>query len=484
MALPGLQLWPLVMLFPGFLLEALEGDVGWKKGALLGLAGGCLHWMITSHWVFPLLAGYGAMSGVAAAASLLGMGIFLGSTWAVFLALLAVFPRKERVLVFPALWILVEALRSFPPYEFPWNSTASCLSGFPSLLPSLSIWGAAGLGWALVGVGSAIWALSRRELRKIGFLSALTAGLFFLVFSLLAPAPQPSGDPVRIAAIQPGTLLEERWDPSNWQRLSEHVREMSLQAGVSDPRIILWPESAMPFRIDTDPRYRNELLSMAHELGTTIVLNSVAAGAQGGLRNSVFAVTSSGSISRYDKMHLVPFGEYVPAWAGFFFPGSLVHEIGHFEAGREVRLLDVGLPVGISVCYEIVFPRLSAAQTRMGAEALMTLTNDGWYGRSWALDQHFAQAVLRAVETRRWVLRAALTGISGLISPEGRVESRLEAGEQGILEGEFQPMRGLTPAARFPDFWNFCCLIMVLGLLLRQGSNRIRRNGREETDRS
>ena len=466
LTLPGLQWWPLALLFPAGMLEALGRKSGWKVGILLGWATGALHWMISAYWVLPLLSGYGTMSGVAASACLLGTGLFLGSTWALFLGLLAVFPWRLRPVAFPALWILVEGIRSFPPYDFPWNSTAACLSGTPALLPSLSIWGASGLGWTLIALGSGFWALRHGETRKSGILLVSCALGFFLLLTTLAPAPKASGDKVVVAALQPGTLLEERWDPANWRRLSENVREMTFQAGASNPKLILWPESAMPFRFDSAENYREEVFSMSRELGATILLNSVASGKRGGLSNSVFAVSPSGTFTRYDKIHLVPFGEYIPTWGRFFFPGSLVHEVGHFRPGREVSLLDAGFPVGISVCFEIVFPRLAAAETRKGAAALVTLTNDGWYGRSWASDQHFAQAVLRAVETRRWVLRAALTGISGLISPEGRVCGQLEAGETGILEGEFQPMQGLTPAARFPDLWNICCLLFLLAIFV------------------
>jgi len=468
LALPGANWWPLFLLFPGFMLESVEGKQGWKWGLLLGLAGGTIHWMVTLHWFFPLLSGYGAMSKTGAAASLVGAGVFLGITWAPVLGLTTLFPSRHRPLVFPVFWILAEAFRSFPPYEFPWNTTSSILSAHPGLLPSLAIWGAPGLGWAMVAIGSGIWALGRPSTRKTGISLLGFALVILLLLTFSSARSTPEGTPLKVAILQPGTLLEERWDPANWEALSSRVWSLSKEAAKSSPNLILWPESAMPFEFGEDASYREAVEIFARESEVTLLLNSVTRETDGELRNSAFAIRPDGKSSRYDKLHLVPFGEHVPPWARFFFPSSLVHEVGGFSPGRELHLLEAGPPVGMSICYEIVFPRLAAAETRKGAGLLMTLTNDGWYGRSWALDQHFAQAVLRAVECRRWVIRAALTGISGMIAPDGRVTARLGAGERGILIGYPETLDGVTLAARLPDWWNFLCLLFAVLMLVFQ----------------
>ena len=120
----------------------------------------------------------------------------------------------------------------------------------------------------------------------------------------------------------------------------------------------------------------------------------------------------------------------------------------------------------MAICYEVVFPSLIAAEDRRGATLLVTLTNDGWYGYSWAPHQHFAQVILRAAETRRWFARAALTGISAFVDPEGRVASELPVGKRGILYGEVQPLRGETPRVRFGNWWVWICSLAVPLLLL------------------
>ncbi|MFV2071422.1 MAG: apolipoprotein N-acyltransferase, partial [Thermoanaerobaculales bacterium] len=171
------------------------------------------------------------------------------------------------------------------------------------------------------------------------------------------------------------------------------------------------------------------------------------------------------SPARYDKIHLVPFGEYVPRWAQLAFAEALVREVGNFTPGGAPVVLPARAPIGVAICFEVVFPDLASAEVRAGAQVLTTLTNDGWYGFSWAPRQHFAQVVLRAAENRRWFARAALTGISGFIDPYGREVARLGVGESGLLVETVQPMTGLTPRARWGDWWAMLCAVAVVVIL-------------------
>jgi len=471
LALPGLNWWPLVFLFPALFLESLRTPMRWWHAALLGLFAGMVHWMVASHWVVDVLAGFGGFPILGAWGGLVVMGLFLGSTWIPVAIVMAAVSPRTRTLIFPAAWILAEVARRYSPYLFPWNTTASCLADMPLLLSSLSVWGATGLGWALIALGTGAWALSYETTRRSGVAVIGAAVVFTGVTTAIAPGAEFSGKAVRVALIQPGTTLEERWDPDMWPETAEKVWALSQTASTQQPDLIVWPESAMPYRFDSDIRYQRQILEFARSAGSAVVLNSVGRTSDGGYTNSAFSLRPDGVVSRYDKVRLVPFGEYVPLWGRVFVSDSLVREIGAFTAGTEIKPLDAGIPLGLAVCYEIVFPNVVARQVRAGAEVLATLTNDAWYGTSWALDQHFAQAILRAVETRRWVIRAALTGISGAIDPSGRVVDRLDAGKQGLLVVEVQPAIGLTPAVRWGDWWALVCVVMVgVGLFLgRQG---------------
>ena len=219
---------------------------------------------------------------------------------------------------------------------------------------------------------------------------------------------------------------------------------------------------------------------LADQFEIEIVLNSVASLEGGGYTNAAFLVTGEGLSSvRYDKVHLVPFGEFVPRWARIAFTDSLVREVGAFTPGRKPAVLPARVPLAVAICFEVVFPDLTAAQVRGGAQVLTTLTNDGWYGFSWAPLQHFAQVRMRAAESRRWFARAALTGISGFIDPSGRVVSRLEVGEMGFLTESVQPMKGLTPRVKWGDWWAWlfavaAVLIPVVSRVRRKPQRRVR----------
>lgn len=465
-AMPGPGWWPLVLLFPGLLLEALERGEGWRRAALLGWIAGAAHWVIATHWVCDVMRHYGGLSPIGAVAALLGMGAILGLVWAVVAALTALLPGAWRAWFFPFAWVSADALRRFPPIQFPWNDVASVVADHPALLGSLPVWGSSGLGWALVAFGTAGWAMLRRDRRPAAAALLIAAIGLTLTMAAVAPPFEPSGTAVRLAVLQPGTSLEEKWDPAEWREITDRVWTLTRRAADSGAEIVVWPESAVPFRIDADPAYRRVVTSMAAELGIEIVLNSVVEAADGGWVNSAALVTERGvSEVRYDKIHLVPFGEYVPRWAELVTTDALVREVGRFEPGTAMTLLPARFQLGVAVCYEVVFPSHAAAAARAGAEVLVTLTNDGWYGFSWAPRQHFAQVRLRAAEQRRWFARAALTGISGFVDPWGRVVGRLDVGERGVLTAALTPSRTLTPQARWGDWWAVLSAVAVLVLV-------------------
>ena len=465
--MPGPGLWPLVVLFPGLLLEAIERGGGKWRPWLLGWLAGTVYWVVATNWVLEVMHHYGGLSLVAAVGSLLGMGAYLGVIWLLIVGLSALVAPPWRIWFFPAAWVAVDTLRRFQPYQFPWSDVALVFGNLPAMLGSLPVWGASGLGWAIVAIGAGLWGLARPAGRPAAAALLIAAVGTTVVFGVLAPAPEPSGPPVRVAVLQPGTSLEEKWNPAEWQEIADRVWTLTRRAADAGAEIVLWPESAVPFRIETDETYRAMVMSLAVEHDLQIVLNSIGERAGGGYSNSAYLVTGAGvSPVRYDKVHLVPFGEYVPPWAELAFTDALVREVGRFTPGAEATLLPAVVPLGVAVCYEVVFPGHATAASRAGAEILVTLTNDGWYGFSWAPAQHFAHVRLRAAEQRRWFARAALTGISALVDPYGRVYSRLEVGEQGLLVADLQPITELTPRARWGDWWAVLCAVAAVALFL------------------
>jgi apolipoprotein N-acyltransferase len=466
LAVPGPGVGLLALLFPALLLEAVERGPGKWRPWLFGWLAGTVFWAVSTNWVVPVMHHYGGLPMLAAIGCLVGMGAYLGLLWALATGISSLVPTRQRIWLFPMAWVAVTVLQRFPPYGFTWAGAASAFVEWPLLMASLPVWGATGLGWFVVAFSSAVWGSFQFDTRRSAVAALVFSVVALIVTIAIAPAPVPTGEPLRVVAIQPGTSLEEKWDPTQSREIADRVWSMTADAAVRGADLVLWPEGSVPYRIDEDAAYRDVVERMADQFDVEIVLNSVASLEGGGYTNSAFLVTGEGlSPVRYDKVHLVPFGEFVPGWARFAFTDSLVREVGAFTPGRKPVILPARVPVAVAICFEVVFPDLAAAQVRAGAQLLTTLTNDGWYGFSWAPRQHFAQVRLRAAENRRWFARAALTGISGIIDPTGRVVSQLEVGESGILAEYVQPMTGLTPRVRFGDWWAMLCAAATVLML-------------------
>jgi apolipoprotein N-acyltransferase len=466
LAMPGPGLTALVFVFPILLLEAIE-RTGGRRAWLLGWVAGAVFWSVTTNWVVPVMHHYGGLSEPLAAVCLAGMGGVLGVLWALAAGVSGRVGSGLRIWLFPAAWIASGVLQRFPPFGFAWAGVAEAVVDWPWLMRSLPVWGASGLGWCVAALGAGAWGLARRATRGSGVVATVVAGLAVVAAVTLAPRPTSTGGEVAVAVVQPGTTLEEKWDPTQADEIAGRVWSMTAEAALRGADLVLWPESAMPYDLERDPVFRDAVESFARELDIEIVVNAVAPAAGGGWANSAYLVKPSGVANvRYDKVHLVPFGEYVPAWARLAFTESLVREVGAFTPGRSPVLLPAAVPLGVAICFEVVFPDLVAQEVRSGAQLLSTLTNDGWYGYSWAPLQHFAQVRVRAAETQRWFARAALTGISGFVDPLGRVVAHLEVGESGVLVEPVQPMTGLAPKVRWGDWWAALCAVAAVLLVL------------------
>jgi apolipoprotein N-acyltransferase len=473
LALPGPGMAPLLLLFPVLMLEALNRDHGRWRPWLLGFFAGWVHWMVATNWVLPVMHHYGGLPLAAAVLSLVGMAALLGLCWAVAVGLSALAPPSLRVWLLPCLWVAIDAGRQFWPYGFPWNPPAAAFADWPWLLGSLPVWGATGLGWAAIALGGGVWGMCRRSTRPSGQAAAIAAVALTIVFGFVAPPASRQADELRVAVIQPGTSLEQKWDPSQWRDMERRVWQLTGQAAAAGAELVLWPESALPYRVESDAAFRRLLTTQARQLGISIILNSIGGSKEAGYTNSAYLVRPDGVANeRYDKQRLVPFGEYLPWWARTTFTSSLVREVGSFTPGEDPQLLDVGPRVGMAICYEVIFGELIADEVASGAGLLATLTNDGWYGYSWAPPQHFAQVVLRSAETRRWFARAALTGISGFVDPYGRVVQRLEVGDTGLLVTDLRPAVSITPRVRWGDWW--CGVLALASVALLVAARRRR----------
>jgi len=268
----------------------------------------------------------------------------------------------------------------------------------------------------------------------------------------------------------------ERENPARAPAIFESYLQLSRQAIAEGAEMVLWPESSTPFYFEDDRAGADQVRALARQTHVSILLGSDQIGwrTQNGqivpdkYYNSAFLVRGDGTTAGYyRKMHLVPFGEYVPLKSLLFFAAPLVQAVSDFSPGENAVLLPVkGHLMSTAICYEIVYPALVRQFTRAGSEMLTTITNDAWFGRTSAPYQHFAQASMRAIEEGRNLVRSANTGISGIVDPYGRVLLQTRIYETASVVGEARFLRRTTIYARIGDVFAYACVVLSAAALV------------------
>jgi apolipoprotein N-acyltransferase len=289
------------------------------------------------------------------------------------------------------------------------------------------------------------------------------------------------GAPVRVAVLQGNIEQVEKWNPANREAITGRYLSMTRQALAQGATFIMWPESATPLPFEQDILGGSAIRKLAVESKATLLIGSdqvepiktAAPGekAQARYYNAAFLVKPDGTVGAvYRKMHLVPFGEYVPLQSVLFFAGPIIGAVADFSAftpGQAPVLLPVGDHIAsTAICYEVIYPDLIRRFVRDGSELLTTITNDAWYGRSSAAYQHWDQASMRAIEEGRFLARAANTGISGFVDPYGRVMTKTPLFEQAGVVQDIRFISDRTIYSRIGDLVAWLSLALTAAALL------------------
>ena len=450
-AFPPYQLWPLVFaaVIPlAWAAEDLPPRRAWACGWWWGLAAG----LSQLYWMMYVLTTYGAMFWPLALV-----------VWLAFMAFLACFPaaavwlaslgRAGGVPVWlglPLAWAGLEWFKGWFLTGFPWLPLGQALAAAPVMVQSAELWGGVGLSAGVVLAGCLLALVIRPGRGRWRVRLAALAGVVIIlgggwlwgaarvtaVQAAMARAPH-----LWVSVVQADVPLEEL--NRRGLRLANLRRQVGLTRAAAGavqgrPWLVVWSESSAPFYFLNDARASLEVLRLARELGAWILVGTMGSVERPGggyaPTNRSWLVTPRGRPDGwYDKVHLVPFGEYVPLGRWLFFVRALAVVSEDFAPGQEGRLLDAGgVKLGPLICYESIFSELARAQRRRGARLLVNQTNDAWFGPTGASAQHLSHLVLRAVETRLAVARAANTGISGFVLPDGRVVQTLGLFRAGV----------------------------------------------------
>lgn len=455
----------------------LQAATPWQ-GFLLGYICGIVWYAGTCYWIFDTMRLYGGLNTAMALLVLFLFCCYLGLYHGFFGLLLAILarPRDDRraLVIAPSLWVAVELARTRIT-GFPWNLLGiSQVDNIP--LSRLASWtGVYGISFeiALVNVALAAAFLIPRAKRTAMLIAGLAAAVV-LQAGRLVEAPS-SATNLNALLVQENVPVQADWTPAYFQQTMDELTQLTENSAANQKSakidLIVWPESPAPF-FTNDAHFRESLSDLARKTNAWLVIGAIGSDAprpnsEGPLFNSALLVSPAGEIqSRYDKVHLVPFGEYLPFPELFSFAGGLTKEVGQFEHGSSHRPLNAGGEMlGVFICYESIFPDEVRQSANHGADVFVNISNDGWYGDSGAYAQHLNQTRMRAIENDRWVLSSTDTGVTASIDPWGRVVDRAPRKQRTALVAPYSITSVTTFYTRYGDWFAYACAIISVGAL-------------------
>jgi len=497
----GLLAW--IALIP--LHWALDGKskaeafwIGWLSGTIAFT--GMMSWVVTAMNTYgkvPLAISYGLMLLLTA---YLGLYVGIYSAGAVWFR--SLIPRYGLFAV-PCLWVTLELIRTYVLSGMPWGLLGYSQYRQIEIIQIADHMGVYGVSFLIVLVNVALaeflsWLMpyfrNFRPARLPWELAAMAALLVTLSWQYgLATLSEVSfsGVPrtsITVGVVQPNVDQAVKWDNSYREETLARFDRLTEKLGRATD-LVVWPEAATPFVFEREPVYQLQLMALANRAQAPILFGSPALrfypDRRPYLMNSAYLLAPDGQLlGRYDKHHLVPFGEYIPFKSSLlFFLDKLVEGIGDFEPGTGPTVLTLTpkpksatagtaeatlrpINFGVAICYEVIFPNLVRQFAANGAEFLVTVTNDAWFGASSAASQHFSMVVFRSVENHLAFARSANTGISGFIDPFGRIVEATPIFTEQAVKAKMQVWRPHTFYSRYGDVFAYGCAIISALLFL------------------
>ncbi|RPH48403.1 MAG: apolipoprotein N-acyltransferase [Desulfobacteraceae bacterium] len=465
-------------------------DLNFRQSFRLGLLAGLVHYLTLLYWLSYTMKTYGHLPVYLSVPVLFLFSSYLALYIALFSGMFSWISSGPLFSFFmiPVLWVSVEYIRSFLFTGFPWELIAYSQYKSLHIIQAADMLGPYGISFLLAMSNAAFFTGfsyvtgKRRHEKKISIRHFLIPSLVFIltlsgfwyygknrVENTDMAVSDSAG--MKIAVIQGNISQSEKWDPAFQHATVKKYLNLSSAAVADKPELIVWPETAAPFYFLYDARLTKKVQNGIADAGTDFLIGSpsfVRNVNNTEFYNSAYLLDSDGKVTgKYDKVHLVPFGEYVPLKRWLPFLGKMVEQVGDFSSGRKGSTISFnGHKIGVLICYELIFPYLARAEVKYGAGFLVNITNDAWYGRTGAPHQHFSMAVFRAVENRRALVRAANTGISGFIDPAGRIVGSTPLFEDAVMTKRVPVLSEMTFYTRFGDLFAFSCIALVILVFL------------------
>jgi apolipoprotein N-acyltransferase len=481
------------------LLLAVTSETKSLRAFFLGYLSGAIFLAGSCYWFVFVMERYGGMDMALAvgvlALFLLVFSVFFGA-FALVEAFVAHRSKVWALAIAPFLWVAMEVARTYLITGFPWNLLGYAVSPV-GLRQLASVTAVYGLSFLAVSVSAllAAWLLDPRRWQRAAGVTAGVILLFAVNLFLSSPAEIPV-QPQETFLVQPDIPLDETklgdWIPWKNSRKLQDLVSLTLKAPCEDlstkpsmpsfelegcesswwhhasPALVVWPENPAPFYFGRDPVFKKAMETMAAQTGAYVVTGTVMFDAAGRPRNSAVVLDPQGRVLLvYDKIHLVPFGEYVPWWAFPSLVGKITFEAGDFIPGSEYKIAATPQGgIGVFICYESIFPQLVRRLAENGAGVLVNISDDGWFGNSAAGLQHLEMARMRAIENGRYLLRATNDGVTAIIDPRGEIVARLPRYEKRVLPGSFRFIRSRTFYTAHGDIFAWLCVAVAAAMIV------------------
>jgi apolipoprotein N-acyltransferase len=461
-------------------------NLSFNSSFRLGFIAGLAHYLTLLYWLVDTMGTYGNLPLYLSWPILFLLAAYLALYMGLFSGLLSRASKKPiaALAIAPLLWVMLEYIRSLLFSGFPWE-----LAGYSQyknliIIQISDLTGVYGVSFLIVACNmtalvTLLW-LTKKKWQgqmvsgKIAATAltalAITVGLTFCYGKqrLITVKKRISAAPTRKISVVQGNIEQGiKWDPAYQVSSVRKYLDLSSLAKPAKPDLVVWPETSAPFYF-----FYNKKLSDLLKNGIQNFESNFLIGAPSFIIkkdrtinyfNSAYLLDPDGQVrGKYDKVHLVPFGEYIPLKKFLPFAGKMVQGVGDFVPGQKGGVIRQGkLGLGILICYELIFTDLARAMSQNNADLLINITNDAWYGRSSAPYQHFSMAVFRAVENRRSLVRSANTGISGFIDPTGQILDQTDIFKEAVITKSLPLIRQKTIYTRFGDRFTITCTLIT-----------------------
>ncbi len=470
---PPLSLYPVAYIALIPLISSLKKN-NMRHSFISGFITGIVSYLGLIYWVVIAMNRYGGIDIYTSSLILLLFVLYLACYTGVFALSVSFLETKLFVPLYisaPVLWVLLEYLRGILMTGFPWYLFAYSQHNFLPAIQIVSITGPYFVSFLIVSMNCILYHIfiimtgkikSKREpvfLLYVAVVTTLITATLFYGYNRMNF--KDKGD-LKVAIIQGNTLQNLKWDDAYKANIVKTYYQKTLEAG-KGANLVIWPETAMPFVFNEDIHVNRFVKELSCGLKTSLLFGTVSRDKEGKYYNTSYVYDNTGELAgSYSKVHLVPFGEYTPLIEYLPFLTKFTAAGGDFKRGENHRPVKTSAgSIGILICYEGTFPYITNDTVRKGGQVLVNITNDAWFGKTSAPYQHLTFYVFRAIETDRYVLRAANTGISAIIDPRGRIVQNTGIFTEDSLKGNFSLHNGETFYVNRGDYFIFAAFLFL-----------------------